>query len=308
MQRAYYESSLQDFLQQDENLILGILARNNEYTLEDLQRNAWLAEIRILKSQLAVLKTGHIIFEYTIPRIGERIDVVYLKDGLVFSLEFKVGEKNYSRYAIDQVTDYVLDLKNFHKASHNRILVPILVSTEAMERTNNFRELRLGILNVLFCNKSNIAAVITAVLQQYNDIELNSNEWIESAYMPTPTIIEAAQALYRNHSVEDIARNDAKAVNLQQTAEAVNEIIEVSKQKHTKAICFITGVPGAGKTLAGLNIANERHNFAEEEHAVFLSGNKPLVDVLREALIRDESSRKIFLSKRRQKRCYLLFK
>lgn len=109
MQRAYYESSLQDFLQQDENLILGILARNNEYTLEDLQRNAWLAEIRILKSQLAVLKTGHIIFEYTIPRIGERIDVVYLKDGLVFSLEFKVGEKNYSRYAIDQVTDYVLD-------------------------------------------------------------------------------------------------------------------------------------------------------------------------------------------------------
>lgn len=292
MQRAYYESSLQDFLQQDENLILGILARNNEYTLEDLQRNAWLAEIRILKSQLAVLKTGHIIFEYTIPRIGERIDVVYLKDGLVFSLEFKVGEKNYSRYAIDQVTDYVLDLKNFHKASHNRILVPILVSTEAMERTNNFRELRLGILNVLFCNKSNIAAVITAVLQQYNDIELNSNEWIESAYMPTPTIIEAAQALYRNHSVEDIARNDAKAVNLQQTAEAVNEIIEVSKQNHTKAICFITGVPGAGKTLAGLNIANERHNFAEEEHAVFLSGNKPLVDVLREALIRDESSRK----------------
>lgn len=161
-----------------------------------------------------------------------------------------------------------------------------------MERTNNFRELRLGILNVLFCNKSNIAAVITAVLQQYNDIELNSNEWIESAYMPTPTIIEAAQALYRNHSVEDIARNDAKAVNLQQTAEAVNEIIEVSKQNHTKAICFITGVPGAGKTLAGLNIANERHNFAEEEHAVFLSGNKPLVDVLREALIRDESSRK----------------
>lgn len=154
MQRAYYESSLQDFLQQDENLILGILARNNEYTLEDLQRNAWLAEIRILKSQLAVLKTGHIIFEYTIPRIGERIDVVYLKDGLVFSLEFKVGEKNYSRYAIDQVTDYVLDLKNFHKASHNRILVPILVSTEAMERTNNFRELSWGFLMCYFAIKA----------------------------------------------------------------------------------------------------------------------------------------------------------
>ncbi|MCD7874353.1 MAG: hypothetical protein LUH17_05175 [Acidaminococcaceae bacterium] len=93
MQRAYYESSLQDFLQRDENLILGILTRNNEYALEDLQRNAWLAEIRILKKQLEVFETGHIIFEYTIPRIGERIDVVYLKSGLVFSLEFKVGEK-----------------------------------------------------------------------------------------------------------------------------------------------------------------------------------------------------------------------
>ncbi|WP_293661329.1 DUF2075 domain-containing protein [uncultured Phascolarctobacterium sp.] len=292
MQRAYYESSLQDFLQRDENLILGILTRNNEYALEDLQRNAWLAEIRILKKQLEVFETGHIIFEYTIPRIGERIDVVYLKSGLVFSLEFKVGEKNYSRSAIDQVTDYVLDLKNFHKASHNRILVPILVATEALERSNDLQELRPGILNVLYCNKSNLATVINAVLQQYDEKELDAGEWIESVYMPTPTIIEAAQALYRNHSVKDIARNDAKAVNLQQTAEAINKIIEESKQKHSKAICFITGVPGAGKTLAGLNIANERHNFAEEEHAVFLSGNKPLVDVLREALIRDESSRK----------------
>lgn len=292
MQRAYYESSLQDFLQRDENLILGILTRNNEYALEDLQRNAWLAEIRILKKQLEVFETGHIIFEYTIPRIGERIDVVYLKSGLVFSLEFKVGEKIYSRSAIDQVTDYVLDLKNFHKASHNRILVPILVATEALERSNDLQELRPGILNVLYCNKSNLATVINAVLQQYDEKELDAGEWIESVYMPTPTIIEAAQALYRNHSVKDIARNDAKAVNLQQTAEAINKIIEESKQKHSKAICFITGVPGAGKTLAGLNIANERHNFAEEEHAVFLSGNKPLVDVLREALIRDESSRK----------------
>lgn len=200
--------------------------------------------------------------------------------------------KKYSRSAIDQVTDYVLDLKNFHKASHNRILVPILVATEALERSNDLQELRPGILNVLYCNKSNLATVINAVLQQYNEKELDAGEWIESVYMPTPTIIEAAQALYRNHSVKDIARNDAKAVNLQQTAEAINKIIEESKQKHSKAICFITGVPGAGKTLAGLNIANERHNFAEEEHAVFLSGNKPLVDVLREALIRDESSRK----------------
>lgn len=292
MRRAYYEASLETFLQQDENLILGTLARNNEYTLEDLQRNSWLAEIRILKEQLRAFRTGHVIFEYTIPRIGERIDVVFLKAGLVFLLEFKVGTKSYAKADIAQVTDYALDLKNFHKASHNRVMVPLLVATEAIEQRHCCKELKPGIVDVLCCNKGNIAAAITMVLEKYNEIALEPASWIESSYMPTPTIIEAAQALYRNHSVTEIARNDASVVNLQQTAMAINKIIERSKREHSKAICFITGVPGAGKTLAGLNIANERHNFAEEEHAVFLSGNKPLVDVLREALIRDESKRK----------------
>lgn len=292
MQRAYYEASLEIFLLQDENLILGTLARNNEYTLEDLQRNSWLAEIRILKQQLRNFQTGHVIFEYTIPRMGERIDVVFLKAGVVFLLEFKVGTKSYVKSDITQVTDYALDLKNFHKASHDRVMVPLLVATEAVEQKLCCEELKPGIVDVLCCNKGNIADAITMVLKQYNEIDLETASWLESAYMPTPTIIEAAQALYRNHSVKEIARNDATAVNLQQTAMAINKIIERSKCTYTKAICFITGVPGAGKTLAGLNIANERHNFAEEEHAVFLSGNKPLVDVLREALIRDESKRK----------------
>lgn len=292
MQRAYYESSLQEFLQQDENLILGILARNNEYVLEDLQRNAWLAEIRILKDQLRNLQTGHVIFEYTIPRIGERIDVVYLKSGLVFLLEFKVGDKVYSKHALDQVIDYALDVKNFHKESHNKIIVPLLIATEANVQKNSFGELKRDIVNVQCCNKNNIGSTIYCLLQKYHESMLDVHRWLESAYMPTPTIVEAAQALYRGHSVADIARNDASTVNLNQTALAINEIIDKSKAEKVKSICFITGVPGAGKTLAGLNIANERHNFADEEHAVFLSGNKPLVDVLREALVRDESFRK----------------
>lgn len=109
--------------------------------------------------------------------------------------------------------------------------------------------------------------------------------------MPTPTIVEAAQALYRGHDVDEITRKDASAINLSQTTDAINKIIDDSKQNHKKSICFVTGVPGAGKTLAGLNISIERQNVAKDEHAVFLSGNDPLVKVLQEALARDDKQR-----------------
>ena len=109
--------------------------------------------------------------------------------------------------------------------------------------------------------------------------------------MPTPTIIEAAQALYQNHDVKEISRNDAGAQNLTETTAAISQIIDRCKAQKKKAICFVTGVPGAGKTLAGLNIANDRHQFEADEHAVFLSGNGPLVDVLQEALARDRAER-----------------
>lgn len=291
MKRAFFDSETQLFLNQHENSILGELVRNNPFSLDDLQRNAWIEEIRILKRILAEIGKGHIILEYTIPRIGSRIDTVYIVDGLVFLLEFKVGSSEYTRHAVDQVTDYALDLKNFHKASHNRMLVPILVATRAPEFAFECSEMKPGILEVIRCNQNNIAGAIEFVLARKRAEYLDADAWIRSPYSPTPTIIEAAQALYRGHDVSDISRNDASAVNLNQTTAAINNIIEKSKRDHRKSICFITGVPGAGKTLAGLNIANERHKFDESEHAVFLSGNQPLVDVLQEALARDEHER-----------------
>ncbi|MDL2218743.1 DUF2075 domain-containing protein [Ruminococcaceae bacterium OttesenSCG-928-O06] len=291
MQRAFYSSDIQLFLRQHENTILGELTRNNPFSLEDLQRNAWLEEIRILKRALAEIGRGHIVFEYTIPRIGHRIDGVYIVDGIVFLLEFKVGSREYARHAMDQVTDYALDLKNFHKTSHNLLLVPMLIATRALVHPFANHEMKPGIWETIKCNQDNIADAIRYILSINNAIPLDASEWMSSPYAPTPTIIEAAQALYRGHNVTDISRNDASAVNLNQTTAAINEIIEKSKHEHKKSICFITGVPGAGKTLAGLNIANERHKFDESEHAVFLSGNQPLVDVLQEALARDEHER-----------------
>ena len=231
MQRAFYSNQVQEFLQQHENTILGELTRNNPFTLEDLQRNAWLEEIRILKEALSKIGTGHIIFEYTIPRIGSRIDAVYIVDGLIFLLEFKVGTHEYARHAVDQVTDYALDLQNFHKASHNRLLVPMLIATKAPYNQVICQEMKPGILDVIKCNQSNIAEAMQVALLKYQMTPLNAKEWMSSPYSPTPTIIEAAQALYRGHGVNDISRNDASAVNLNQTTEAINTIIEKSKRE-----------------------------------------------------------------------------
>lgn len=232
-----------------------------------------------------------ILFEYTIPRIGNRIDNIVIYKGIIFLLEFKVGEKKYPSYAIEQVTDYAFDLSCFHKESHNRLLVPILISTKAHSVKQEIRISKDNVLETICCNEYEIAKYITEVSLKFIQDGIIPNDWINSLYMPTPTIIEAAQALYLGHNVEDISRNDASAKNLNQTTKAINKIIDYSKAHNRKSICFITGVPGAGKTLAGLNIAVERQKIAEDEHAVFLSGNGPLVDVLQEALARDDAKR-----------------
>lgn len=207
--------------------------------------------------------------------------------GIIFLLEFKVGDKVYKKATDDQVVDYALDLKYFHEASQNRYIVPISVSTEAPNAENRIFFMEDQIAEVLHSNKKTISSTITTILGTASDASLSMTAWGNSRYAPTTTIIEAAQALYRNHSVDDISRNDAGAQNLTETTAAISRIIDDCKVNGRKAICFVTGVPGAGKTLAGLNIANSRHQFEANEHAVFLSGNGPLVDVLQAALAKD---------------------
>ena len=264
---------------------------SDEFSTTDLQKNAWRKEIDILQDQLRSVENGDIAFEYTIPRMGHRIDVVCIIHGLIFLLEFKVGDSEYRKSTADQVMDYALDLKYFHELSADRYIIPISIPTEAPSVCNEVSFMEDKISNVLKCTKDNIGLTIGSVLSSVQDQDLSIADWINSRYAPTPTIIEAAQAMYRNHSVKDISRNDAGAHNLTATTETINQIIDDCKRNHKKAICFVTGVPGAGKTLAGLNIANERHNFDADEHAVFLSGNGPLVDILQAALAKDRSSR-----------------
>lgn len=291
VKRSYYSNDIQSFLNRDNYSIFGEITTNDQFSAEDLQKNTWNREIEILKRELSQFLDGYIIFQYTIPRIGNRIDNIVIYKGIIFLLEFKVGEKKYPSYAIEQVTDYVFDLSCFHKESHNRLLVPILISTKAHSVKQEIRISKDNVLETICCNEYEIAKYITEVSLKFIQDEIIPDDWINSLYMLTPTIIEAAQALYLGHNVEDISRNDASAKNLNQTTKAINKIIDYSKVHNRKSICFITGVPGAEKTLAGLNIAVERQKIAEDEHAVFLSGNGPLVDVLQEALARDDAKR-----------------
>ncbi|MHC4525385.1 MAG: DNA/RNA helicase domain-containing protein, partial [Planctomycetota bacterium] len=288
MPRACYANSISEFLSDSENSILGSLGRNLPHDIEKLQDNAWIEQIKILKKQLSDLDNGHLLFEYSIPRMGKRVDNIILLDGIVFVLEFKVGERQYPLHALDQVLDYALDLKNFHEQSHSKKIVPILISTNAPDYINVIQSFEDSVFEPLRANKNNISKVINWVSSKHKDGQLDTVAWQESVYKPTPTIVEAAQALYKGHSVQEISRSDGGAINLSKTSNAIAKIIDESKAKPQKSICFITGVPGAGKTLAGLNIANERHNIDEGEHAVFLSGNGPLVQVLQEALARNK--------------------
>src|ERR1044072_2313378 len=293
MTRAYYSATVDEFIGHAPKHILGALAEHHQFTLEGAQRDAWLAQIDILKRHAAAVGDGHILFEYSIPRIGKRVDVVLLTRGVVFVLEFKVGDKRYAAHALDQAHDYALDLKNFQEGSRDTPIVPVLVATEAEEVENAPASFADGVYAPLKANRHNLGAVVAAVLDSTRAPHLDPVEWRDSAYRPTPTIVEAAQALYRSHDVRDISRSDAGAINLSLTADAIAAVIDDAKANRRKSICFVTGVPGAGKTLAGLNIANERLRTNEDEHSVFLSGNGPLVNVLREALARDECERSL---------------
>jgi hypothetical protein len=294
MIRSYYSDTIQQFLKQTDDLIIGKLALRNSFNLEQTQRDAWLEEIKILKEALRYF-VGSIYFEYSIPRMGSRIDVLLLIGPVIFVLEFKIYEQTFHKQAIDQVWDYGLDLKNFHETSHDKYIAPVLIATDAKDLETSEAIVLEAADDKLFVpirtNTKKLKDIIKSVLDFAGGGKIDSSAWDQGRYSPTPTIIEAALALYGNHSVIDITRSDAGAINLEKTSETISEIIRISKEKHQKAICFVTGVPGSGKTLVGLNIATKHIENKSDLYSVFLSGNGPLVAVLREALARDKVKR-----------------
>lgn len=287
LDRAYFSSPVDQLSRTSADQIIGAMARQLPFPLEASQREAWRFEINLLASLADQLKGATAFFEFVIPRMGRRADVVLVAGDVVFVLEFKVGSAHFDRHAIDQVYGYGLDLKHFHETSHDLPIVPVLIATEAAAQVPELSWSADQIAKPVLVNSSQVAGLVATVLASRPARQLCASTWAAGRYKPTPTIVEAAQALYGGHDVREISRSEAGAENLTVTASCIDDIIDQAKLHRRKVICFVTGVPGSGKTLAGLNIANRRMHSAEEEHAVFLSGNGPLVDVLREALTKD---------------------
>ena len=295
--RYLYSDVFGNFLRKDSESIFGELVDNYHGEIIGTTKEAWKGEIALLKKVLVPWsnENAQIIFEYNIPRLGKRIDVVLLLRGLIFCLEFKVGQKVALQADVEQVMDYALDLKNFHLFSHDKKIIPILIPTQHQSSTTEFKPSVYddGIYNPLITGEEGLQELIEKVLEHagVSSQDENTENWLISPYSPTPTIIEAARTLYENHSVEDITRHEADKVSTDQTIDYILNVIENSKNNREKSICFVTGVPGAGKTLVGLDIAVKqtyKDGVKDKENgAVYLSGNGPLVAVLKEALARD---------------------
>lgn len=296
--KSYYFNSIRGFLDDSPDLILGKLTRfaaKYGFDTSYEQTDAWTNQIFELQTKLRTAGCeGDVIFEYDIVRMGKRIDVVLLIRHMVFSLEFKNGATKYLARDAEQAEDYALDLKNFHKESENLYVCPILIATEAgpypENKVNAYPD---GQVCLQYANKDNLIDRVKAVADRYGrDEKIDFEKWFNSPYCPTPTIIEAAMAAYRDHTVANIANSEAGQANIDKCEAAVGKIIEDAKLNHRKALIFVTGVPGAGKTLVGLDMASKNLSIEANTKAVYLSGNGPLVAVLRKALINNAKQRK----------------
>lgn len=299
--RCLYTATFSEFLSKEPLAVLGAMHNNYHGDALTTTDEAWMGEIEMMQQVLDPWKEeqGQIVFEYDIPRLGKRIDVVLLLRGMIFCLEFKVGKKDEFQAGIEQVMDYALDLKNFHLFSHDRKIVPILIPTKYKEYTTVFQPSVYNddIYNPMITGEEHLQELIAKVLGHAGAKQEDGvvDNWLISPYAPTPTIIEAARTLYENHSVEDITRHEADKVSTDTTINYILEVIQQSKEKQQKSICFVTGVPGAGKTLVGLDVAIKQTykdgELDKENGAVYLSGNGPLVAVLTEALARDNQKK-----------------
>jgi hypothetical protein len=291
----YFKDTISSFHQKSTTDVFGFITKSDQFDSTRLQKKSWEEQILILQRALKDYD-GTIFFEFSIPRIGKRVDVLVIIKNIVFVIEFKVGESKFQNHHIEQVWDYALDLKNFHQPSHKVVLVPILVATEANIQlievvTTAYDD---NLISPVKTGKNALPEVIKNILEFYQDSTIiDGDEYANGSYSPTPTIIEAAVSLFNNHSVEEITRNDAEAINLTKTTTAISSIIELAKSKSKKIICFVTGVPGAGKTLVGLKVATTHLDKEKGDSSVYLSGNAPLVAILQEALIRDKVKREL---------------
>ena len=246
--RCLYFESFCEFVNKDKLSVLGALHSNYHGGALTTTDEAWMGEIDILQQVLQPWKeeNAQIIFEYEIPRMGKRIDVVLLLRGIIFCLEFKVGQKDALQADVEQVMDYALDLKNFHRFSHDKIIVPILIPTNRNTSTTEFQPSVYDdqIYNPLISGAEHLQELIASVFLHAQATNTGTiDNWIISPYTPTPTIIEAARALYENHSVEDITRHEADKVSTDRTINYILKVIEQSRAQKKSGVPDLVARP-----------------------------------------------------------------
>ena len=296
--RTYYDATIEDFaLNHKPEDIVDFLTDSDEssdYYELSLQKKAWANQISILKKYLKD-KNGYIIFEYVLSRVNMRIDVVLLMNDIVYSLEFKNNETMFLESDIDQAGGYGYALKNFYEINRNKYVVPILIATRAPDSECSVAsDLGTdGLFSLFKANVNKMEQYIDLIRSKYGSDVIYSEEdfenWINSPFKPNPTIIQSARSIYMNNQIDDFFKFDAGEENLKITELTVEAIVNEARDNKKKIICFVSGVPGAGKTLVGLDLAGKTRNNKDNNlpDAVFFSGNGPLINVLTEALGRD---------------------
>lgn len=263
------------------------------------QEDAWREEISILRDSLRNFTEGHLVFEYDIPRIDKRMDVVLIESGIIFVIEFKTNKESTISADMAQCMEYALALKNFHEESKDAYIIPILIPTLTGAELKNPRKYARDpyydkVFDVTVVMPKDIASLVKKAREEYrSEPDINALKWVKSRYSPIPTIIEAANIMYRDHNVADIGTaRDSRM--LKNTVDSISSIIEESITEKRKSVCFLTGIPGSGKTLVGLNLVAKRRELDDTDdkrRTLFLSGNKALVDVLQESLAQDDYRR-----------------
>ena len=285
--KAYYCNSIPGFIRDTSSSIVGQLVQH-AFEINKDQSDAWENQIHQLQERLnACGMVGDIIFEYDIVRLGKRIDVVLLIRHMVFSLEFKNGKEIFTAQDAQQAEDYAVDIKNFHKESENLYVCPILIATDAPKYK---KPQSIGCYpdKQIHLQRENIETFIPKVAELTelygSDEEIDFQQWFNSPYHPTPTIIAAAVEAYTTHDISEIANSEAGQSDIDACEAEIENVIKYAKENKKKCVCFVTGVPGAGKTLVGLDVVAKNLHKGDESLSVYLSGNGPLVEVLREAL------------------------
>ena len=293
--KAYYCNSIPGFIQDTSHSIIGHLAMR-AFDNNDKQIDAWNNQICELQDKLEeCAMEGDIIFEYDIVRLGKRIDVILLIKHMVFSLEFKNGKNIYTAQDAQQAEDYAIDIKNFHKESEDLYVCPILIATDAPKYKKE-QSIESYPDKQIFLQRENmdtLADKLRQIIDKYgDDEEIDFDKWFNSPYHPTPTIIAAAVEAYTSHDISEIAHSEAGQDDIDKCEQKIEEIVEYARKNRKKCVCFVTGVPGAGKTLVGLDVVAKNLKKETDNLSVYLSGNGPLVEVLREALKKSVKDKK----------------